>query len=78
MSSIFDKLRRRLNLRDLNAWRPSGILVDSLAPKGDHLHVILKCRGEAKDAIYVDDTQEYRSPALQEGQAADASTPHSP
>lgn len=54
--------------------RPGVQMADSLAPKGDSVQLILKCRGVPKDAIYVDDLQEFRSPALQEGQAADAPT----
>lgn len=55
---------------------PGKRLADSLAPQGDHVQLILKCRGEPKAAIYVDDTQEFRSPALQEG--LDAPTSRNP
>ena len=65
MSRLLDIFRRR---------RPAGSMDDDLAPRGDHLQMILKCRGEPKAAIYVDDEREIRSPALQEGQTADAPT----
>lgn len=80
MSRLLDELRRRLNSTLLHrgeGWKRRN-LEDSMAPRGDHLQLILKSRGEPRGAIYVDDTQEYRSPALQEGQADDAPTPHNP
>ncbi len=51
-------------------------LRDFLSPKGDPVQVILKRRGKPVAAIYKDEKQEIRSPALPKDKEADESSGH--
>jgi hypothetical protein len=55
MKRLLDKLKSK---------PPSA--VDYLGPKGDTVQVILKRKGKPVAAIYKDDEQEIRSPALKQ------------
>lgn len=76
MRRLLAGLSRRLSTHIINrdlSMHPRRFS-DVLTPKGDDLQVILSCRGETQAAIYVNDGQEFRSPALQEGLDAPTST----
>lgn len=52
--------------------------IDSLAPKGDHVHILLKRRGRPVAAIYKSDEKENRSPNLQKDKVNDEKPDRNP
>jgi hypothetical protein len=55
-----------------------SLFTDSLAPKGDHVHILLKRRGRPVAAIYKSDEKEIRSPNIQKDKVNDAKSNRNP